>query len=98
MLGRPFVLLLEPGKYTGLTFMTSASVYFDNRVGNYLAEESGLEVVPICTILDGPFQVFYVLLDSRKPNLSLRSRTCRWGKIRLTITYVRLVVLVLRSC
>jgi len=31
----------------------------------------------------GPFQVFYVLLDSRKPNLSPRSRTCRWGKIRL---------------
>ena len=53
MLGRPFVLLLEPEKYTGLTFMTSASVYFDNRVGNYLEEESGLEVVPNCTILGG---------------------------------------------
>jgi len=53
MRDRPFVLLLEPGKYTGLSFMTSASVYFDNRAGNYLADESGLEVVPNCTILGG---------------------------------------------
>jgi hypothetical protein len=41
MLGRPFVLLLEPGKYTGLNFYDERKRLFRQSRGNYLEEESG---------------------------------------------------------